>query len=954
MAQPVWITPAGSLGTIPEGKFFQLALLADTAVVATVNCTATSSVGDRITCTSTANIWPGLNVIFSGPTLGGITAGVRYFVLDVVNSTQFTISVTEFADSPVPLSNSTGSMSAEFAQHVYYYVQAGALPAGIQCSDNGLIIGVPKAVASIQGVPYEVARDVTSKFTIRGYTKKPLNGNYVLDRLSERTFTLTVTGQDTPDFTTPAGLVGTFYDGSQIEPIQIEYSDTDPADVVVITLKAGTLPPGLSLSATGLISGYIDPLPVPNGNPGYSSTGYDLNPFDFSTRSTSTNYEFVLEITDGKGANLRTFQIYVYSRDSMSADTTDFTADNTFITADETPVRIPIILNPQGSIGTVRNDNFFAYQFQSLDFDGDQSQFEITYEIGVSEIPGLNFDINTGWLYGYIPALGLTDLTYNFTVQVYKRDNINLISEPYDYSIEIIGPINTDITWTVPDNLGTINNGDTSVFYVEAVSTAGISLQYELLSGSTSSLPQGLTLLSSGDISGRVSFNTFALDSGATTFDVTFNDLGTSYNDTTTTFDMKHTFTVRAFSANGLVDVNHTFSITVNRAYNEPYENLYIQAMPPENDRALIADLLQNADIFQPDLLYRPSDPYFGRSNKVVYWHAFGLTASTYSHYISGLYENHYWRDLVLGEIKVAQARNNNDEVIYEVVYSEIFDNLTNNQGLSVSKQVTLPYPVNEADSTEISVVYPNSLINMRDQVIDTVGQISTSLPLWMISKQANGQVLGFRPAWVIAYAKPNKGNQIAYYIKEKFGERLNLVDFKVDRYELDRLLTHNWDPIADSTHGSWIPSPPSLTTFDSQAHYQIPAAGDSSAGFNGGTGYEIGDQIEILGSAVGGLDGINNITIGVLDVDASTGEILTCTVSGTALFTTLGTTYTDVSGTNIIGSGAGASFNLEVVGFDATVFDGNSVKFEAPVDMYSTTTDFDKYLVFPHRTILG
>jgi hypothetical protein len=36
------------------------------------------------------------------------------------------------------------------------------------------------------------------------------------------------------------------------------------------------------------------------------------------------------------------------------------------------------------------------------------------------------------------------------------------------------------------------------------------------------------------------------------------------------------------------------------------------------------------------------------------------------------------------------------------------------------------------------------------------------------------------------------------------------------------------------------------------------------------------------------------------------------------------------------------------------TTFDGGSLQFIAPVDMYSNTTAYDKYLVFPKRTILG
>jgi hypothetical protein len=400
-----------------------------------------------------------------------------------------------------------------------------------------------------------------------------------------------------------------------------------------------------------------------------------------------------------------------------------------------------------------------------------------------------------------------------------------------------------------------------------------------------------LELLSSGDIAGRVSFDTFALDLGTTTFDVTMNDLGILSEKTETTFDMVHTFTVQAFSVNGLINVSKVFSITVIRAYNEPYENLYIQAMPPLNDRALIQSLLQNADIFRPDLLYRSTDPNFGRATDVTYYHAFGLTASTYADYVSSLYENHYWKTLTLGEINVAQARNAAGQVIYEVVYSKIIDNLLNQNGESVSKQVTLPYPINEADSTEIDIVYPNSLINMRDQVIDTVGQVANILPIWMTSKQDNGRVLGFTPSWVLAYAIPGKGDQIAYYIRTEFGERLNLVDFEVDRYELDRLLTKNWDPIADSTGGAWVPTP-------AETYFDL-------------------------------LPGITTTTT-------------------PSWFNNSGITVPWINNT-----GDPVTWDSDYNG-NQTIFDGNSLRFIAPVDMYTQTQIYDKYLVFPNKTILG
>jgi hypothetical protein len=954
MAQPIWITPAGSLGTIPEGIFYQTNMLADTATITTNTCTATSSATNLITCDTTDNIWPGLNVIFSGGLFGGVSPSVRYFVLAVPDSTHFSIAPFEYSTTPIALTNGSGSMTATFNQHVLFTLQAGFLPSGIQIADNGLIEGIPKAVASIQGVPTQVSEDVTNKFTVRAYTRTRAG---TLDRINDRTFSLTVTGQDTPEWITPAGQIAQEYDGNQITPIQLEYTDVDPADTVIVSLKAGSLPTGLTISSTGLISGFITPLSPVDATAGFSNDGqgYDEYPWDFSTQSVDFNYEFVLELSDGKSSNLRTFSIFVYSTNSLTADNTVITADNTFITSDVSSVRTPFIISPAaGDLGTIRNDNFFAVQFVGLDLDGDQVEYELGYDVGDSSnvLPGLTLDPGTGWLYGYIPALGLTDNTYDFYIRVYKKDNPTVISNDYNYSLNIVGPIDTDVNWLTASDLGTIVNGSTSTLYVLATNLAGIELEYQLESGSNSSLPQGLQLLPSGEIAGRVSFDTFALDLGTTTFDVTLNDLAVTGEDTETTFDMSHTFTVNAYSVNGLVSVFKTFTITVDRVYNEPYENLYIQAMPPLSDREFIDSLLQNQDIFQPDLLYRPADPNFGRATNVVYDHAFGLTASTIEEYYSSLYENHYWKNLTLGEIRVAQAVDSNGVVIYEVVYSAIQDNLLNNQGQSVSKEVTLPYPINEADSTEVSVVYPNSLINMRDQVIDTVGQVGSILPLWMTSKQASGRVLGFTPAWVMAYVKPGRGDQVAYYVRTKFGERLNLIDFEVDRYELDRLLSHNWDPASDSTTGAWEPTP-AETTFDLVNHYQLPQPNDSSFVFVGGTGYAVGDTILILGSQVGGVDVTNNITITVEQVDTN-GTIEQARAEGFAPLFSTGNTYTNVIGTNIIGSGTGATWDIEVVGTDPTVFDGSSVRFIAPVDMYSNTQEYDKYLVFPKRTILG
>jgi hypothetical protein len=879
MAQPVWVTPVGSLGSIPEGIFYQIPLIAYDP------------------------------------------------------------------DNPE-------------GDEVYYKLLAGQLPAGIQCSKSGLISGVPQAIGSIEGVPLPVPQDTTSTFAIRAFTEKIVQGKVVVDRLADRTFYLTITSQNSPQFVTLAGRVGTFYDGGPIDPIQILTTDPYQGDSSVITVASGSLPPGLSISPSGLITGYIIPLTVITDPGGFDRTGqnFDMYPFDFVKGSPNTDFQFTLEVTDGKSTNLRTFDIYVYSRTTLQASTTDITADDTFVDASQTPTYLPFLTNAQPSnLGTVRAGNFWAYQFLGLTF----GEYIIEYleypGAGLQLPPGTFLDPFTGWLYGYLPSLGAVEITYNFAIYLVDTNDVQIKSNPYYFSLTLVGQIETQVIWLTDANLGNIINGSTSLLKVAAVNVSGRSLQYQLRAGDIpppdyvpgfyNKLPQGLQLLPSGDIAGRVSFNTFALDLGTTTFDKL---LRTSLikSPQETTFDTEYTFTVNAYSLDNTISVFKTFTIKVLRVYNEPYENLYIQAMPPFSDRALINSLIQNSDIFTPSLIFRPQDPNFGVATSVVYNHCFGLTSATYETYVESLNINHYWKNLVLGEIKTAQAIDPaTGTVIYEVVYSAIQDNLVNSSG-SVSKQVTLPYPINQGDSTEISTVYPNSLPNMRDQVIDVVGQISNLLPLWMLSKQSNGKVLGFTPAWVIAYCNPGTSGQIAYNIRTNFGTQLNLVDFEVDRYTLDRLLSVNWDPIADSTHGAWVP-PGAETTFDLVLHYEVDAFA------NAGTGYNIGDRILIAGSNLGGTDALNSVTIIVQDINTTTGAITIVNLQGTAPLLSDGETYTNISGTTIIGSGINASFDFVVGSGQKTTFDATSMRFEAPVDIYTNTNAFDKYLVFPRRNIL-
>lgn len=961
MAQPQWITPAGSLGVVPEGVFYSVPVQAE------------------------AN-----------------------------------------------------------GEDVYFKLIAGTLPDGIQIATNGVIEGVPRNTVRVQGVPAEVSADVTSRFAIRAYTVKIINGVIITDRLADRTFTITISGQDVPEFITPAGNVGTFYDGTEAS-IQIDFTDVDPSDDVIIKVIQGELPPGLFLDRrTGLISGVILPLTADNNGAtqGYSATEFDQYAFDFTTRASSRNFQFTLEVSDGFSSNIRTFEIFVYCKANLRADTTSVTADNTFVTADVTPDRPPILLTPEGDLGRVRSDNFYAFKFDGIDFDGEPIEYSVSTGVGTgfSEVPydttgfsqgtfalppGLQINPDTGWFYGYIPDQGATEQTYQFAIQVKQKIELAVPYDPalfytagdvvsylgknytalvdvppnffpsntsywelqyvptsrlYYFTLTVVGIIDTEVFWLTDPDLGSILNGAISTLFVAARTRSDASLQYRIPSGSNSKLPEGLTLQPSGNITGRVSFNTFCLDGGSTTFDV---NAKTSSNIGETTFDLTYSFTVNAFSSNSIqqtlqidsfvivdggmnytgqptvlisappptadsvqatagavtisggkivsiavgnpgkgytspptitivggggtgasvsasmaigqqtnvVSVFRRFTIRVDRFFNQPYESLYIKCMPPYEDRAIIDSLIQNQDIIPVDLVYRPDDPNFGVAKNVTYVHAYGLNSASMDLYAESLGINHYWRNLTLGEIRTAQALDADGNVLYEVVYSQIVDDLVNSQNQSVSKSVRLPYAV-DVDGETVEVVYPNSLPNMRDQVVDTVGQISTSLvpilPAWMTSKQPDGNVLGFTPAWVIAYVNPGQSGRVAYNIRTQFTQPINAIDFKVDRYEIDRSQTWQWDPANDE----WQPQPPAATTFDS-----------------------LSDPSQVVGWQ-------NNSLIPCNWINQNSQPVLWITPS--------------------------QGFSQ-----DGTVFDGGSTRFITPTVRWIATDSFDKYLVFPRIDIL-
>ena len=764
---------------------------------------------------------------------------------------------------------------------ISYVLLCGVLPPGLSLDQDGLITGTPALVTLA----------TTSTFTVR------VTDN--LNNLRDRTFSMVVLGAAIPNFTTPTGSLLSVQDSIWVE-IPIQYSNPDVNNTVIISLKEGLLPPGLEINESGIIRGYPTPpilnitfplivtsasLTTASTNiiTCLSTTGFALGRIvlfsgtTFGTISSTTTYyiksiinstEFTVSTTQNGPTYLVTdafgYMIVTLPASSVGQPTirtSSFTlklesALGTAVAAyqltvinQNTPVsqggpgkipnsRSPVILNtrpttfnilptneyygyyftpPKESstlttpsdistfIGTAQSDNYFAFKIIGKDFDN--SVISYSY----SGLPsGMIGNTTTGWITG-TPILGSTGINqYNFSVAVLKG---SFISEYVEFSYKISNGLDGIVTWITPANMGIIYNGTISTLNVLA--TAQVELYYDIVSGS---LPPNLELLYNGEITGYVADQ-------PTTQVLTLNEI--------TDF----TFTIRAYSPDHpLLNSNKTFTISVLQQYTQPTDILYINATPSITDRNIINSLLTNTTLIPTTDLYRSTDIYFGKATSVVYEHLYGVFSSDLDEYIAAVTQNHYWRNITLGELKTAVAKNSAGNIIYEVVYSEIIDNLINPSGVSVSSEIYWPTPINLFQGSwytsvddiytsyvnifgqeyytsltpgSATVLYPNSLINMRNRVSAVLGQQydSSLLPLWMTSQQANGNTLGYTQAWVICYTKPGKAVTIKNNINDNWAYKLNQINFNIDRFTVDKSTTYNYDKTTNPPTWTGLPS---------------------------------------------------------------------------------------------------------------------------------------------------
>lgn len=833
MAQPIWNTDAGSLGTYPSLIPLIIAVSAS-PVLPAVSLTYSLLSG---------SLPPGLSI-----TENGVISGTPNLV-DFKTTTIFTIRATDnfqnirdrtfaidvtgtaipnFTTTQGSVLNTLDSIWVETpilysnpdpTNPVFITLAEGALPPGLEINDTGLIRGYANPPVELRTLPPIVTSATTTETT-----------NFITC-LSTIGFTpgrpVTFTG------TSVFGgvIAGDIYYIRTVESsTQFTISTTQNGSIFLLNSGTGFMTVTLPAQSIGQPAKRTYSFTLKLNSPLGNDVGY------FSITVTNQNLP-TSQNGPGRPINTRVPVILNTRPATFNLTNQDLyygyyvlpPADSVY---DTYPPSVPAF------IGTAQSENYFAFKIIGEDFDGNTVKYSFA---GLP--PGLVGDANTGWITG-TPVLSSDGINqYSFQVATYKVIN-NVSSGFFKFSFNVAKNLTSTVAWLTPNDLGQIFNGTVSTKSVAAV--ADVPLNYRITSGA---LPPNLTLLSNGEITGYVAdqpTDQILVQGDETVFTATIQAYSTTYP---------------------AISSQKTFTITVIQQYATPTDTLYIKATPSVADRLIINSLLDSTAIIPDNYVYRPNDQYFGKASSVIYEHAYGIFASGIDQYIAAITKNHYWRNITLGSIETAIARDAQGNIIYEVVYSRVIDNLINPQGISVGEEIAWPRTINlflgpwytsitdiytsyvnvlgqdyytSLTPGSVNTLYPNSLPNMRTRVGQELGQEfdSTLLPAWMNSQQLNGSTLGYTQAWVICYCKPRvvvDGNALTYaefdltnlnkssyksyaeiikynienLWKDPVGEnyKLNRINFKIDRFSVDKSLTYNYDNATSPPAWTDLPS---------------------------------------------------------------------------------------------------------------------------------------------------
>jgi hypothetical protein len=486
---------------------------------------------------------------------------------------------------------------------------------------------------------------------------------------------------------------------------------------------SGELPPGLTLTAYGVISG---------------TTG-DIPP-------TKTSYDFTVRVSNGTRVRDRAFVI----RTVPQSETKTISRAS-----------LPINTDTGGEFdyvvfGSYPRAEGFLRTLEITNSDGDEVlEFVPTgYEGDFFEGPPRGIRLVGPAIKGTIAANAPAG-RYVF--------RINIVGQPLSSSI--LGEIVVQdalavyverpliVEWiTAAGSLGDVAEGYPIAFRVEAKNDDG-EVSYTLSPGSNS-LPTGM----------RINTRTGEIEGMAPHVEE----------------DTQYDFTLRATRQGNFVD--RRFSFRVRNLYTT-HEVLDVRLKLRSRDRLPMVNRYR--EIVPTEILYRRTDPEFGLPADPYIYLIKGVAAAPFAEALKGdgsdaITKNkdyHGRMDLILGRHRHAVVRDSHGRVIHEVVYREVYDPQGRAGGFSFTAEEVTEEQVIHAQSEK--VVYAISLRNARLDIVRDCGfptsnprlraQVglgsSESLPRWMASPQTANDpttALGYVPALLVANVMIGTGEALA------------------------------------------------------------------------------------------------------------------------------------------------------------------------------------------------
>lgn len=441
---------------------------------------------------------------------------------------------------------------------------------------------------------------------------------------------------------------------------------------------------------------------------------------------------------------------------------------------------------------------------------------------------GMQFDPSTAEVFGVVPYQPAITKSYAFTVTATRlSDRGEIANSKRTFSVQILGEVDSVMTWNTPSDLGSIGANLVSTLAISASSTVSNSaILYVLESGT---LPPGLTLSLDGEIVGKVTQFGGVDNPGILTLDGgdLLLDAGT------TTLDKDYSFTVQARDILSYSAISREFTLSIDTPNDRLYSNLIVRPFLKQTQRDLFRDFITDSDVFSIQSIYRPSDPNFGIQKDLKMLVFAGIETKSAAEVASALGRNHKPKKFKFGAVKKAQAKTvGTNNVVYEVVYVEIVDPLETSDaklpehiftGISTAtRPITVdqnnefyvgpfdqdkqnwnpPDPFNVTlDSTEVyagdpytNIVFPASVSIWRDRIKSIGLKERNYLPLWMRTVQDGSvQELDYVKAVPLCYCKPGTADDIILNIKNRAFD-FKQIDYVIDRYIIDSVTGYSAD----------------------------------------------------------------------------------------------------------------------------------------------------------------